>query len=137
MNNRGEVYNGVFEALGISSRQRRLDNNQLRDTDGTGLSSPEQSFSSNKGLAMELLTAATLTCIDSPDFVQSRCVVEQPGLPYTFAGGGRVDISASYGDAFNIVAEVSTRQGPSPEDFATQLDQAIRRSGDQACRPDG
>ena len=59
---------------------------------------------------MELLTAATLTCIDSPDFVQSWCVVEQPGLPYTFASGGRVDISG-YGDAFNIVAEVSTKQG--------------------------
>ena len=128
MNNRGDVYNGVFEALGISSRQRRLDNNRLRNKDGTGPSSPKQSFASNKGLSMELLTAATLTCIDSPDFVHSWCVVEQPGLPYTFASGGYVDISASYGDAFNIVAEVSARQGPTPEDFAKQLDQAIRHA---------
>ena len=39
-----------------------------------------------------------------------------------------MDISASYGDAFDVVAEVSIKQNPSTWDFKKQLDQAIEHA---------
>ena len=48
-----------------------------------------------------------------------------------------LDVSASYGDAFNIVAEVSARQGPSHlKTSRHNSDQAIRHSRPGGCEYD-
>ena len=126
LNNPRTVNHVILDALQINARRRRLNKNQLFTEDGTGLRAIGDALGVNRGLAMELLTAATLTCIDNPVFVQSWCHLAQPGVPHSFALGGNADVGASYGGAFNIIAEVSARQKPVPADFATQLSQAIK-----------
>ena len=111
-------------ALGVDRIAQELENNETESSANRKRSSIKDIRSVNKGLAMELLVGALLTCLDSPKEVRSWCEVSNPGHPKSFARGPYEDILATYQD-FCIVAEVSARRKPDVPFFRKQLKQAI------------
>ena len=138
----------VFKVLGITRKIREKQDNLITPKDEEQLFTPKELAkrrkqkvsklktlrSINKGLAMELLVATMLSCLDSPKAVRPWCAVSAKGHPKMYAGVGYEDILATYGD-FCIVAEVSAKRDASTdtEFFRKQLYQALDHA-DQAAR---
>ena len=142
----------VFEVLGITREIRKRQDNVITPKEEEQAFTPEelaelrkQKWSRvktlrriNKGLAMELLVATMLSCLDSPQAVRPRCAVSEKGHPKMYAGAGDEDILATYGD-FCIVAEVSAKRDASTdaEFFRDQLEQALHHADKVAKREAG
>ena len=114
----------VLPELGIDVKTRRRKANLIYSDDGHALDADE-SMAINKGLAMELLVASMLTCLDAPTSVTSWCVQGTNGEPKLFAQGDTEDVLATYGD-FRVVAEVSAKRQTSLEFLQGQLGQGIK-----------
>ena len=144
--------NFVFEVLGITREIRKAQGNLITPKDEATIFTPEELAerrkqkvsrlktlrSINKGLAMELLVATMLSCLDSPKAVRPWCAVSAKGHPKMYAGAGDEDILATYG-GFCIVAEVSAKRDASTdaEFFRDQLEQALHHAGKVAKRGAG
>ena len=143
----------VFEVLGITREIRKAQDNLITPKDELEAYTAEELAERrkqkvsrvkilrriNKGLAMELLVATILSCLDSPRAVRPRCAVSEKGRPKMYAGAGDEDILAMYGD-FCIVAEVSAKRDASTdaEFFRDQLEQALDHADKVAkCRAGG
>ena len=142
----------VFKVLGITRKIRKAQDNVITPKDEEQAFTPEELAERreqkvsrvktlrriNKGLAMELLVATMLSCLDSPQVVRPRCVVSRHGHPKMYAGAGDEDILATYGD-FCIVAEVSAKGDASTdtEFFRDQLEQALHHADKVAKREGG
>jgi len=139
----------VFKVLGITREQRKRQENLITPKDEELVFTPEeleerrkQKVSElktlrtiNKGLAMELLVATMLSCLDSPQAVRPWCAVSAKGHPKMSAGPGFEDILATYG-GFSIVAEVSAKRDASTDTdfFRRQLEQALDHADQAAGR---
>lgn len=141
----------VFEVLGITREQRKRQENLITPKDEELVFTSEelaerrqQKVSElktlrtiNKGLAMELLVATMLSCLDSPQAVRPWCAVSAKGDPKMSAGPGFEDILVTYG-GFSIVAEVSAKRDASTDTdfFRRQLEQALDHADRAAGRGD-
>ena len=124
---RGDFYASqrfLLRALGVDKTARELEYNETESSANRKRLRIKDTRSINKGLAMELLVGALLTCLDSPKEIRSWCDVSEPGVTKSFAPGPNEDILATYQD-FCIVAEVSARRKPDVAFFRGQLKQAI------------
>ena len=142
----------VFEALGVTRELRQARDNVITPKEEAAAWTEEELAARraqkvsrvktlrriNKGLAMELLVATMLSCLDSPRAVRPRCAVSARGDPKMFAGAGDEDILATYAD-FCIVAEVSAKRDAATAAgfFAAQLEQALDHAGKVARRGAG
>lgn len=118
----------VLPALGIDPETRKRRGNQLRPGAGKERVGVSDGRQINRALAMELLVATLLTCLDKPREVKSWCSVSAQGDPYFYAPGPHADIVATYGE-FRIVAEVSAaRAAGNTGYFREQLNGAIRHA---------
>ena len=115
----------VLPEMGLDLRTRRLKENLIPvDKEGKGSTLHDKNWI-NKALAMELLAATTLTCLDDPTSVYAPCAIDDNGNPKTFAQGGNGDALAYY-PSFSILMEVSSKIDMSYDNFRTQMDQAIK-----------
>ena len=94
----------------------------------------------NKALAMELLSALLLTCLNSVTQVTSYCQTRN-GLPHSYAGPGKSDITADYpatkpAPEFQVVAEVSIKQVVDVKFYRRQLMQAHKHALELAKKTD-
>ena len=125
----------VLTALGLDTETRRLQDNRIRPGKDKDTVTIHDVRVINRGLAMELLVATLLTCLDRPREVKSWCTVSATGYPNNCAPGPHPDIVATYAD-FRIVAEVSCkRDARNTVFFEQQLDGAIRHAIAEAMLP--
>lgn len=121
----------VLPAVGIDPRTRQVKNNLVPvDEEGTGSTVHDRNWI-NKALAMELLAATLLTCLDDPVEVRSPCVTDEEGRPKTYAQGDNADALATY-PSFGVVVEVSSKKDMELEQFETQLKQGIKHGSAMA-----
>ncbi len=119
----------VFKAVGIDREAwMREDRKKKRKKKHKNKRSKIKRFRiANKALAMELLVAAILTCIDSPNEVRCWCSVSKCGRPKSYAPSGREDIRVTH-SGFTVLVEVSTKKDPDEGFFRKQLKQALEHS---------
>lgn len=121
----------LLREMGLDLETRRLKENLIPvDAEGKGSTLHDKNWI-NKALAMELLAATTLTCLDAPTSVYAPCVIDENGYPKTFAQGGNGDALATY-PSFSILMEVSSKIDMSYNNFRTQMNQAIQHGSDVA-----
>ena len=104
-----EVKEGAIEPLRLDAKARREDDNALKLAKEVDRR-VNQAYRFNKGLAMELATAAVLTRLDHPAEVLGNCTVSERGLPNNCAPSGLADIvvrPAGGQPPFRIVCEVT------------------------------
>ena len=82
----------------------------------------------DKALAMEMLGAVMLTCLNDPQEVIATCQVDDNGDPHSHAAQGVGDGLAHY-ESFSILLEVSSKKDMEIKDFRTQMGQAIEHGG--------
>ena len=133
------ISNIVARKLNIDTRSRVETDNRLNLKDGGHWLREARTI--NKALAMELLVALSMTCIDHAEQVLSGCVVRNR-QPNNFASSGLTDITVLYpssddGPAFCVLVEVSIKRAVSPEHYRTQLDQTLLHAKLFAADNDG
>ena len=117
----------VFEALGIDRKAWFRDDRKRKKKRKHKKSRIKRFRIANKALAMELLVAVILTCIDSPNEVRCWCSVSKRGRPKSFAPSGHEDIRVTHSD-FTVLVEVSAKKNPGEGFFRKQLKQALAHS---------
>ena len=107
-----EVAEGAIRPLRLDMVSRRQDDNPLKLSE-KAKRRRNQTYRINKGLAMELATAALLTYTDHPAEVRGNCKPNDHGLPSSCAPSGLADIVVrpDGGTPFRIVCEVSAMYG--------------------------
>ena len=126
----------VLPEMGLDLKTRKLKENLIPvDKEGKGSTLHDKNWI-NKALAMELLAATTLTCVDTPTSVYAPCVIDENGRPKTFAQGGNGDALAYY-PSFSILMEVSSKIDMSYDNFRTQMNQAIKHGSEVARKTGG
>ena len=121
----------VLREMGLDLETRRVKENLIPvEKEGKGSTLHDKNWI-NKALAMELLAATTLTCLDAPTSVYAPCVIDENGYPKTFAQGGNGDALATY-PSFSILMEVSSKINMSDVNFRTQMNQAITHGSEVA-----
>ena len=108
-----EVKEGAIRRMRLDTEARRQDDNPLNLTKDAKRPI-NQTYRFNKGLAMELATAAVLTYTDHPAQVLGNCGTSDRGLPSSCAPSGLADIVVRPRGGeppFRIVCEVSAMYG--------------------------
>lgn len=130
------ICNYVVPALGLDvPTRRRLDN--LPNVTNRHV---HQYRIINKAMAMELLSASLLACLNKPKEVRSWCA-QRDGLPNYFSPSG-ADVTARYvndenGEPFRVVLEVTARKAVTQSVMRKQLNQAYEHANDEAKDRDG
>ena len=117
----------VLKPLGIDTEARRQQGNLIYEPDGKVRElEPKKWLAINRGLAMELLSAAMLTCLGRPRQVKAHCQIGKSGKINQVAHSG-ADIEVDHG-TFDLVVEVSGMKIIDNETWRTQLNQALEHS---------
>ena len=116
----------VLPQLGTDLRSRQQVGNRIRIQDNRHRTRDSRKI--DLGLAMELLVALILSKTDSPDRVDSHCVVVARH-PNNYASSRMSDIQAEYAQSkpnerYFIMAEVSARNSTDTVSYQEQLEQA-------------
>ena len=116
----------VLPQLGTDLRSRQQVGNRIRIQDNRHRTRDSRKI--DLGLAMELLVALILSKTDSPDRVDSHCVVVARH-PNNYASSRMSDIQAEYAQSkpnerYFIMAEVSARNRTDTGSYRGQLEQA-------------
>ena len=120
------VKRAVLPQLGTDSRSRQQVGNRIRIKDNRHRIRDSRKI--DLGLAMELLVALILSKTDSPDRVDSHCVLVGRH-PNNCASSRLSDIQAEYAlnqpnESYTIMAEVSARNKTDKSSYQDQLDKA-------------
>ena len=120
------VKRAVLPQLGTDLRSRQQVGNRIRIQDNRHRTRDSRKI--DLGLAMELLVALILSKTDSPDRVDSHCVVVERH-PNNYAPSRMSDIQAEYAQSkpnerYFIMAEVSARNSTDTVSYQEQLEQA-------------
>ena len=127
-----EVTAGAIKPMRLDSRSRREDDNKLKmkpPKKNERDRSIQARFRFNKGLSMEMATAAVLAHFDHPREVRLNCKPSRRGLPNFCAGGGRADIEV-YPSAvgYRIVCEVTSNRSIDPASLEGQLANTLKHA---------